>query len=214
MNNTNQQAITLSFNQLITAFVVSTLVAASAVAFITNMVINSKVNALTQTNPVSSTAAQQTNNAPDVCVGSATPQTAADGSVVMGGSGFGVGSFKGGLVGNYSFSYSNNQTNISNTTNTSTNTAIDSRYSGNTISMFNGNSLNSGNTTNTSTSTTTNTSVVTNTVTNTYTDNSNSSVNNSGNTSNTSATSNTINDNSNNSVNTVVTGNTVVVPIP
>lgn len=215
MNGTNQQTINISFNQLIVTFVASMLIAASCVAFITNMIINNKVNALTQKNPVTSNAAEQTNNAPGLCVGTATPQTneAENSSTVSagrGGAGFSVGSLTSGklLAGNYSFSYSNNQTNISNTTNTSTNTAIDSRYSGNTLSIsaLNGNTVNSnsGNTTNTSTTrntvTNTVTRVVSNTVTNSYTDNSNSSVNNSGNTSNTSNTSNTNNDNSNRSI--------------
>jgi|GEM_PF-5824700 len=207
MNGTSQQTINVNVNQVIAAFVVSMLIAATFVAFITNTIVNNKVSALTQMNPVTSTAAAQTNNAPDVCVGTATPQTAADGGVVLGnGHGLNAASFKGGLGGG-SFSYSNNQTNISNTTNTSTNTAIDSRYSGNNISMYNGNTMDSGNSPVTTTTNTNNNT--TNTTTNTVNDNSNQgNGNNSGNSSTSTSTNVSNTDNSNNSVNN--SGNTTV----
>lgn len=199
MSSTGQQAINININQIIVAFVASMVISAAFVAFITNAIINGKVNALDdQANPASATAAAQTNNAPDdLCVGVATPQNGDTAGAA------GVGNTNGlkFLAGGGSFSYTLNQSNSSTTTNNTTNTAIDNRvdnrYSGNSLSfslrMNNGNTTNSGNTSDSG-----NTAV-------SAVDNSNNSVNNSGN------TANTVNDNSDSSIHDNLNGNAVVV---
>ena len=223
MTNHSQTSVNINISQLMIALVVSMAMACGFVAYITNTIVNSKVNALTTVaNPASSTAAPQSNVAGGLCVDPSAPAgpTATQGDAVLGASGVGLSSAlrNGGSV---SLAYNLSNSSTTNTSNTST--TVDSRFSGNTstLSFNNGNTLNSGNTANTATNTTTNTTTTTvanngntlnsgNTATSTTTTNTNNVLN-SGNTANTATTTVTNTDLSNNSTNVNVTDNTVVV---
>ena len=59
-----QQDISININQLIIAFVISMAIVCGFIAYITNTLVNSKVNAIdTVNNPVTSNSAPQTNSA-------------------------------------------------------------------------------------------------------------------------------------------------------
>jgi hypothetical protein len=191
----NQQTIS---TKLVLTLFAAMIMAFAFVAFLTNMIVNSKVSAAYQNNPVTVAAPTQTNAVPaPVVAGGAcvVPASAASGEVVSTVSGSGGTLYlpwSGGyaLAGTYSPSNSSTinttstNTYINDSYNTANMTATDNRWSGNTLIANNGNTdnRNSGNT---------------------YTDNRNS-----GNTTNTTTTINT--DNSNNSTNTNIqnSGNT------
>lgn len=189
--------------KLLMSFFIAMIMAFAFVAILTNMIINSKVNAAYQSNPVTVAAPTQTNNPPvasvSACALPAGSQAASPDTVTGGGteSAFALPWSAGyAVAGNYSQSNSS----VMNTTSTNTfikdsynstsSKMVDNRWSGNSLSANNGNTYtdnrNSGNSTNTTTNTTVNT------------DNSNHSVNtniqDSGNTTNT--TLNTLIDNS------------------
>ncbi len=209
MTTNGQQSININITQLLIAMVASMAIICAFIAYMTNVLVTSKVNALDDIkNPVTTTAPAQSNVAGGLCTDpSITAAAPAPGDVLgLGGPiGSPLATLRGGSV---SLTYNQSNTSTTNTSNTSTN--VDSRFSGNSISMFNGNALNSNNSSSVSSNTTTNT---TNNTTNTNiqtwdnnNNNGNSSTNTSNNTTNTNTTVNT--DNSNNSTNTAV-----IVPI-
>jgi hypothetical protein len=186
---------TISTKLVVTLFA-AMIMAFAFVAFLTNMIVNSKVNAAYQNNPVTVAAPTQTNAAPVVaagaCVMPANSQSGDVAGTVSGAGGVMHLPWSGGyaLAGTYSpsntstINTSSTNTYINDSYNTANLNATDNRWSGNTLIANNGNTdnRNSGNT---------------------YTDNRNS-----GNTTNTNTTVNT--DNSNNSTNTNIqdSGNT------
>lgn len=209
------QTISININQVIVAFIASMAIICAFIAFMTNTIVNSKVNAIdTVNNPVTSTAAPQTNTAGGLC----TAPEATEGDE---GDAAAVGSLVSSSLKGYKtlpFNVTYNQSNTSNTSTTNTSTTTDSRFSGNSFALSNSQSWswNNGNSSSTSTTTTTNTDNSNNS-TNTNIqawDNNNNNGNSSSNTSTTNNTNNTstntttntnvITDNSNNSTNTLV----------
>lgn len=212
-----QPTINVNVGQLMVGLVVSLAIACGFIAYITNTIINSKVDAISQVqNPVTPVAAPQTNTAGGLCIapnadaevtGTTTPINMA-GITSPGSSTSTLSTLRHAASGG-SVSLNYNQSNTSNNSTSSVSTITDNRNSGNTRndSRFSGNTLsytdtsNSGNTItqidSRNSGNTTNTNTTVSTITNT--------IANSGNT----TTTNT--DNSNNSINTLITDNTAVI---